>query len=94
MGSNYAPIHRNTLDGLSETAGFLYMTLVDAFQGHTRGGERRAFLAACDYDDKCGSALDHIMRRMPGAPSPEVRSLLSKFFAERWRHNFMEVENG
>ncbi|GGZ02546.1 hypothetical protein [Novosphingobium colocasiae] len=89
--SNYSTLQRNTLAGLSETAGALYLTLLDVFQGHTRDGERKAFLAACDYDKQVGSTLDRILRHMPGAPGPMVHAQLSAFFADRWRYNFMPL---
>lgn len=87
--SNYSILMQNTLDGLSETAGCLYLKLLDVFQGHTKEGERKAFLAACDYEEKFGATLDYILRNMPDAPDDETRATLSQFFSERFRNNFM-----
>jgi dsDNA-binding SOS-regulon protein len=83
----------NTLNGLSETAGELYLKLLDVMQGHTREGERKAFMSACRYDQKCGEVLDYILRNAPNAPDERTRIELSRFFAERWRNNFMENTN-
>lgn len=89
---NYSTLQRNTLDGLSETAGFLYLKLVDTLQGHRPGpAERQAFLEACRYDEVVGRALDRIM--LSGCdmdPQSGAYRELSAFFAERYRHNFME----
>ena len=90
IGSNYSPLQRNTLDGLSETAGVLYMRLLDAFEAHkAAANERRAFLAACDYDERAGTTLDYILRYSPMNVDDKTRSELSAFFATRWRNNFM-----
>lgn len=84
--TNYSCLQQNTLDGLSETAGCLYLKLCDVFQGD----ERRALFAACRYEDRLGGTLDFILRTMPNAPTPETRAMLSQFFSERYRHNFMD----
>jgi hypothetical protein len=89
--SNYSILQQNTLAGLSEPAQFLYLKLLDVFQGHKASGERKAFLAACLFEDRCAGVLDYILRNMPGAPDDRTRSELARFHAERWRHNFMEV---
>jgi hypothetical protein len=91
---NYSPLQRNTLDGLSETAGVLYLRLCDAFEAHrSRANERRAFYAACDYEDKVGAPLDFVLRHNPvHAIDESTFSALSTFFAERWRNNFMDAK--
>lgn len=91
--SNYTILAQNTLDGLSETAGILYLKLLDVFEGHrSKDGERKAFLTACRYEDKCGEVIDYILRNS-SAHSIDSRTMadLSRFFAERWRNNFMEA---
>lgn len=85
--SNYSILQKNTLDGFSESAGILYLKMLDVFQQN----ERKSFLVACRYEDKCAGVLDYIMRNMPNAPDAETRQSLSQFFAKRWRHNFMEA---
>lgn len=93
MTDNYTTLQRNTLDGLSETAGCLYLKLVDAFEGHrSRANERRAFLTACRYEDGCGEVIDYILRNNP-VHDLDARTLtsLSQFCAERWRHNFIDA---
>ena len=85
--SNYSILQQNTLDGFSESAGILYMKMLDVFQQN----EHKAFMAACRYEDKCAGVLDYILRNMPNAPDDETRCILSQFFADRWRNNFMEV---
>lgn len=90
--SNYTTLQRNTLDGFSESAGCLYFKLLDVFEGHTGGdGERKAFLAADRYERDCAGTLDYILRNGPFPNLDDrTRTELSRFFAERWRHNFME----
>ena len=92
MPDNYTTLQRNTLDGLSEGAAALYLKLVDALQGHRPGqAERQAFLAACRYEDAAGRVLDRII--LSGCdidPQSHAHRELSAFFAERYRHNFME----
>lgn len=89
--SNLPTLQQNTLHGFSETAQSLYLTLLDKFQGwNSPSGEMAAFIAADHYERKCGDVLDHILRNAPVWNLPaDVMSELSKFFAERWRHNFM-----
>jgi hypothetical protein len=87
--SNYSPLIQNTLDGLSETAGALYLSLLDVMQGHTKEGERKAFWTACQYDDGVGGVIDYILNNMPNAPDEATRASLSRFFAKRWQNNFM-----
>lgn len=88
--SNYSILEENTLAGFSETAGCLYLKLLDVFQGD----ERRAFLTACRYEDEAGGVLDYIMLHGPVGPTGQLDPItyreLSRFMAERWRHNFME----
>lgn len=89
MTDNYTILQRNTLDGLSETAGALYLKLIDVFEAHRgRANERKAFLAACRYEDQCGGVLDYILRNSP-AHDLDARTLtyLAQFFSERWRHS-------
>lgn len=82
---NHSILERNTLDGLSEPSGILYLKLLDVFQGN----ERRAFLVACRFEDRCAGLLDYIFQHL--LPSNKnTRHELSQFFSERWRHNFME----
>ncbi len=90
--SNLPILAQNTLLGLSETAGILYLKLLDQFEGWSNpANERRAFLTACDYEDRCGSVLGHILTAYPGFShvAGKTRADLSRFFSERWRHNFM-----
>lgn len=88
--SNYTHLQRNTLDGLSEMAGSMYLKLLDVFEGHARvDGERRAFLAANRFEAGCAEVLDYILRNMPLGADDRTRAELSRFFAERYRHNFM-----
>jgi dsDNA-binding SOS-regulon protein len=83
---NNSILEQNTLYGLSESAGVLYLKLLDQFQGD----ERRAFLVADRYDRAVGGTLDHILSHMPDAPDAETRKKLSVYFSERWRNNFMD----
>ena len=96
--SNMTVLQQNTLAGLSETAGMLYLALVDKYQGHRAGpGERRAFMEAAKYDERTGNVIDYILTNCPldhwaDTPRPlpqRARTELSSFFAERWRHNFI-----
>jgi hypothetical protein len=91
-GTNYSILQQNTLAGLSETAGLLYLKLLDVFEAHrSRENECRCLLAACRYDDQAGNVLDFIMRNSPAHNlDAGTLSKLSAFFADRWRHNFME----
>lgn len=87
--SNYSVLQRNTLDGLSDMAGILYLKLCDAFEAHKgAANERKAFLAACRFENGCAETLDHILTRYPGFAHIALADL-RRFFAERWRHNFM-----
>lgn len=88
--SNNLPIlYQNTMAGLSESAGILYLKLIDVFQS-----EKKAFVAACRYENQRGEVLDYILHNMPQArPDQRTISDLSRFFAERWRHNFMERQS-
>lgn len=89
--TNYSPLQANTLAGLSETAGCLYLKLLEVFEAHkSPANERRAFLAADYYEQNAGAVLDYILRHNPvhRLDEPTLQSL-SAFFAERWRHNFM-----
>ena len=90
--SNYRTIERNTLDGLSEMAGILYLRLLDVFQGHTPEGERKAFLAACRYEAGCAGVLDYILENYDFAfeKNSKAKSDLKEFFAKRWQYNFMD----
>ena len=85
--SNHSILEQNMLYGFSETAGMLYLKLIDVFQGC----EKKAFLAAYYYECKAGAALDHILTFMPKAPDEKTKAELSKFFSERWRNNFMDM---
>lgn len=88
---NLAPLQLNTLAGFSETAGALYLDLLDKFEGWAdRTGERKAFWTACRYEQECGEALDYILRENP-VHDLDARTMsdLSQFFAARWRNNFM-----
>jgi len=93
--TNYSPLQQNSLAALSQTAGHLYLKLVDAFEAHrSPDNERRAFLAACDYDEKVGGVVDYIIRNSPAHDlDASTMSQLSAFFADRWRHNFMQRLN-
>jgi len=82
---NYTTLQRNTLDGLSETAGILYLRLCDQYRD-----ERKAFWEACRYDDSVGATFDYIVRNSPAHNLDESTiTSLSRFMSERWRHNFM-----
>jgi hypothetical protein len=83
--TNYSFLEQNTLSGFSETAGILYMKLLDVFQGD----ERKAFWAANRYEDKCGNVIGYILDNMPKAPDSKTRHQISQFFSERYRHNFL-----
>lgn len=82
--SNYSTLQENTLFGFSEAAGALYLALLDRYQQD----ERRAFFDACEFEDRVSRKLDRILRHMN--PDQKTFTTLSKFFAERWRHNFMD----
>ncbi|MES2783401.1 MAG: hypothetical protein V4657_11435 [Pseudomonadota bacterium] len=84
--SNHSTLERNTLDGFSEAAGILYLKLIDVYQGH----ERKAFMAACRFEERCAGVLDYILRNGPMALDAKTKAELSAFFSERWRHNFMD----
>ena len=85
--SNYSILQHNTLYGLSETAGILYLRLCDQYRD-----ERRAFLEADRYDNRCGEVLHKVLYEYPGfAEIPQqVKTDLSRFMSERWRNNFIE----
>lgn len=94
MSDNYSILQRNTLDGLSEAAGILYLKLCDTLQGHASlDQDRKAFMCATRFDERCGTVLDHILRNGPIPKlTPKTKTELSKFFAERWCHNFMRAQ--
>jgi len=91
---NYSPLMRNTLDGLSDGAGSLYLKLFEKYQGD----ERKAFLEACRYEESCGEVVSLMIEKaceisaQDGivATNPNARRDLEVFFADRWRHNFMK----
>jgi hypothetical protein len=87
MNDNHSILERNTLAGFSEAAGMLYLRLLDQYQGD----EQRAFMAANQFEDQCAATLGNIIERYPGFLdiTTGTKSKLSRFFAERWRHNFM-----
>lgn len=90
--TNYTPLQKNTLDGLSETAGILYMDLCDKLKAHeSRENERVAFLAACGFDMGAGGVFDYIMRNYPGFSDVDdgTKTKLARFCADRYRHNFV-----
>lgn len=94
---NYSTLQRNTLDGLSETAGCLYLKLLDTLEAHrSQHNERIAFLIACRYDSQVGGVIDYILRHFYhlNKSDPETFAILSQFFSERWRNNFMEKDHG
>jgi len=83
---NYSTLQHNTLDGLSEMAGMLYLKLTDVLRN-----ERKAFIAACRFEDNCAATIDHILRNSPVHDLDEkTMSELSRFFSERWRNNFLD----
>lgn len=85
--SNYSILQQNTLLGLGETAGVLYLRLCDQFRD-----ERRAFFEACRFDKRVAGPLDRIWRSPCFDDMPDhTRQELNVFMAERWRHNFMSV---
>lgn len=95
--TNYSILQENTLAGFSETAGCLYLRLLDIFQNH----ERKAFLAAREYEEKCGKFINLSFRKSLeiAYESPEIQfsqsaedtlAQLSDLFAKRWLHNFMD----
>lgn len=88
---NYTPLQCNTLDGLSEMAGCLYLDLCDLYRAHeSQANERRAFLEACRFEDQAARTIDYIMDNNPvWTLNAEVKSQLSQFFATRWLHNFI-----
>ena len=95
MSNNYSILQRNTLDGFSETAGCLYLKLLDVFQGHKSGdSERRAFLEACLYEDAGGGHVGKMLHNPIHNASGETISGLSLFFSERWRNNCMREGTG
>lgn len=86
MRTNYSILETNTLDGLSEGGGVVYMRLIDKYQGN----ERKAFALACVFDDSCGSVLEYILVNGPIDCTPKVRSELLAFHAQRWLNNFLD----
>jgi hypothetical protein len=92
--SNYSPLQHNTLAGMSETAGILYLKLCEKYQAHKSPAyERRAFFDACKFEEKCAGVFDHILHRYEGfAHIPaDVKTSLADFMAGRWLNNFMEA---
>lgn len=82
---NYSTLQRNTLDGLSEMAGMLYLKLTDVYRN-----EHKAFIAACRFEDNCAATIDYILRSSPVHNLDEkTMSEISHFFSERWRNNFL-----
>lgn len=93
--SNHSILTANTLLGLSEPAQLLYLTLLDRYQGHTdRRGEHRALFAATRFERRCAGTIAYILEHAPTMQEfpPSVRTSLHQFFAERWRHNFMDAQ--
>ena len=91
--SNYSILQQNTLAGLSEAGGCLYLTLLDVFQGHTKAGEHKALFAATRFDEQCGDVFDYILRNYfdeLDELDEKTRQSISAFFAERYRHSFMD----
>lgn len=90
---NYSPLQRNTLAGLSDISGLLYLQLCDKYEAHkSQDRERRAFLDACECEEKMGEVISHIIYEYPGfeTVSEEVKHDLCSFFMKRWLNNFME----
>lgn len=92
---NYSILERNTLDGLGDGAGHLYLKLRAKYQGD----DRRAFLEASRYDEEFGRILGLLfaktaeIRTSQGiieCANPVVEQDLEKFAADRWFHNFRE----
>jgi hypothetical protein len=89
---NYPTRVANGLAALSDDAHPLYLRLLDLWQGWSNAkAENRCFLAALAYSEKCGAVIDHILRLGPINVPDSARAELLAFFAERWRHNFMEA---
>jgi hypothetical protein len=93
--SNLPVIAQNTLAGLSEGAGLLYLDLLDKYQGwNSVQGERKAFFEADRYERLCGDVTDHIIDAYPGfshVPS-DVKTSVKSFLKDRWENNFMDKE--
>ena len=87
MSDNYSTLERNTLHGLSEPAGHLYLKLLDKYQGSNRSGEKRAFLEACRYDEQVGRVTAKMLQGAPHFADAETRSEVGRYLAERWMHN-------
>ena len=86
--SNYSILEQNTLAGFSETAGCFYLKLIDVF----KGDESKAFFVANQYERKVGNVFDYILAYNPvWKADASTKTQLSAFFAERWRHNFMQT---
>ncbi|MEO9521687.1 MAG: hypothetical protein ABJC88_16920 [Parasphingorhabdus sp.] len=90
--SNYSTLTQNTLAGLGDMAGALYLDLLDIYQGHSnRSNEKKAFLAACDFDERGGGFLDYVLDNSPVHNlDRKAKVELSEFMAKRYRINFME----
>lgn len=90
MIGNLPNLVRNTCDGLTEGGQKLYLDMLDRHQGWSdREGERRAFTAADRYDRNFGTVLSHILRRGPVFEQGPHIEKLERFFADRWKNNFM-----
>jgi hypothetical protein len=90
--SNLPVLTQNTLAGLSEGAGLLYLDLLDKYQGwNSVNGERKAFFKADRYERLCGGVADHIIDAYPGfnhVPS-DVKTSVKSFIKDRWKNNFI-----
>ena len=89
--SNLSVLAQNTLAGLSETAGLLYLNLLDTYQGwNSPTGERQAFFEADRYESLVAGKLDHILENYPGFEQmpPRIKADLKAFLTNRWKNNF------
>lgn len=88
--SNHSILVQNTLDGFSEASQHLYLTLLDAYQGHSNTtNELKALKATCRYEDNIGNTLSYILSNGPLSLDSKTKKELLKYFSERWKNNFI-----
>ncbi|MEM8575907.1 MAG: hypothetical protein AAGF48_14935 [Pseudomonadota bacterium] len=91
--SNLSILQQNTLAGLSDPAGHLYLMCCDKFCSHDgRTEETRAFKEACRFERSAAETFDYIVDNNPVHDvDEETKESLSRFLAARWFNNFMEA---
>ena len=91
--NNLPILTQNTLLGLSEGGGLLYLDLLDKHQGWNNvQNEHKAFFEAHNYDSKVGCVFDHIIDNYDSFSniSKDIKTSMKSFMKDRWKNNFMD----